>query len=77
MFNANMLPELNSIHLRCLKEYKYEKAELMAKVRNLPWWTVIDPEDRWGAKVIAIYKKDTRDNPGNYRLVSLRSIPAL
>lgn len=72
-----MLLELNSIHLRWPKEYRYETSELMAEVSNLPWQTVIEPEDRWGAKAIAIYKKDMRENPGNYRLVSLRSIPAV
>ncbi|CAM5142170.1 unnamed protein product [Natator depressus] len=60
---------------RVLKELKCEIAELLAVVCNLSFKSASVPNDWRIAIVTPIFKKGSRSNPGNYRPVSLTSVP--
>uniref|UniRef100_K7F032 Reverse transcriptase domain-containing protein n=1 Tax=Pelodiscus sinensis TaxID=13735 RepID=K7F032_PELSI len=70
--NVNKSPGLDGIHPRVLKELKWEIAELLSVVCNLSFKSASVPNDSKVANVTPIFKKDSR---GNYRLVSLTSVP--
>uniref|UniRef100_A0A452IGB1 Reverse transcriptase domain-containing protein n=1 Tax=Gopherus agassizii TaxID=38772 RepID=A0A452IGB1_9SAUR len=73
--NINKSPEPDGIHPRVLKELKCEVAELLTKVCNLSFKSASVPNDWKLANVTPIFKKGSRGDPGNYRLVSLTSVP--
>ncbi|KFP83717.1 RNA-directed DNA polymerase from mobile element jockey, partial [Apaloderma vittatum] len=66
---------LDGIHPRVLKE----RAEVLTKPLSIicqPSWLTGDvPADWESAHIIPIYKKGQKDNLGNYRPVSLTSVP--
>uniref|UniRef100_K7EXX2 Endonuclease/exonuclease/phosphatase domain-containing protein n=1 Tax=Pelodiscus sinensis TaxID=13735 RepID=K7EXX2_PELSI len=73
--NVNKSPGPDGIHPRVLKELKWEIAELLSVVCNLSFKSASVPNDWKVANVTPIFKKGSRGDPGNYRLVSLTSVP--
>ncbi|XP_053155158.1 uncharacterized protein LOC128346183 [Hemicordylus capensis] len=65
----------DSMHPRVFKELKCELADLLAKIYNLSLQSGSVPEDWRVANVTWIFKKGSRGNLGNYRPVSLMSVP--
>jgi hypothetical protein len=68
-------PGPDNIHPRLLKELKHQIADPLAKIFRKSLDTGIIPADWKKAKVIPIYKKGAKSDPGNYRPVSLTSVP--
>ncbi|KAM7181807.1 uncharacterized protein RBU57_000458 [Macrochelys suwanniensis] len=73
--NCNKSPGPDGIHPRVLKELKCEIAELLTRVCNLSFKSASVPNDWKIANVTPIFKKGSRGDPGNYRPVSLTSVP--
>uniref|UniRef100_A0A8C3H706 Reverse transcriptase domain-containing protein n=1 Tax=Chrysemys picta bellii TaxID=8478 RepID=A0A8C3H706_CHRPI len=73
--NINKSPGPDGIHPRVLKELKSEVVELLTKVCNLSFKSASVPNDWKLANVTPIFKKGSRGDPGNYRPVSLTSVP--
>ncbi|CAM5143906.1 unnamed protein product [Eretmochelys imbricata] len=73
--NSNKSPGPDGIHPRVLKELKCEIVELLTMVCKLSFMSVTVPNDWKIANVTPIFKKGSRGDPGNYRLVSLTSVP--
>ena len=72
----NKSPGPDGIHPRVIKELRNEVADLLTRVCNLSLKTATVPEDwRRIANVTPIFKKGRRGDPGNYRPVSLTSVP--
>jgi len=65
----------NGMHPRVLRELADVIAETLSIIFERPWRTREVPEDWRKANVIPIFKKDKKEDPGNYRLVSLTSLP--
>ncbi|CAM5145241.1 unnamed protein product [Eretmochelys imbricata] len=73
--NSNKSLGPDGIHPRVLKELKCEIAELLTMVCNLSFKSATVSNDWKIANVTPIFKKDSRGDPGNYRPVSLMSVP--
>ncbi|CAM4592116.1 unnamed protein product, partial [Lepidochelys kempii] len=73
--NRNKSLGPDGIHPRVLKELKCEIAELLTMVCNLSFKSATVPSDWKIANVTPIFKKGSRGDPGNYRPVSLMSVP--
>ncbi|CAM4534756.1 unnamed protein product [Lepidochelys kempii] len=73
--NSNKSPGPDGIHPRVLKELKCEIAELLTMVCNLSFKSATVPNDWKIANVMPMFKKGSRGDPGNYRPVSLTSVP--
>ena len=71
----NKSPGPDGIHPRVIKELRNEVADLLTRVCNLSLKTATVPEDWRIANVTPIFKKGRRGDPGNYRPVSLTSVP--
>jgi len=65
----------NGMHPRVLRELADVIAEPLSVIFERSWRTGEVPEDWRKANVIPIFKKGKKEDPGNYRLVSLTSIP--
>jgi len=65
----------NGMHPRVLKELADVIAEPLSIICEKSWRTGEVPEDWRKANVTPIFKKDKKEDPGNYRPVSLASIP--
>ncbi|XP_059579059.1 protein lin-52 homolog isoform X2 [Alligator mississippiensis] len=65
----------DDLHPRVLKELAEVIVEPLAKLFHTSWRSGEVPEDWKRAKVVPIHKKGRRENPGNYGLISLPSIP--
>ena len=65
----------DEIHPRVLREQVEEIAELLSIIYQRSLLTGEVPEDWRLANVTPIYKKGCREDPGNYRPVSLTSVP--
>ena len=63
------------IHPRVLRELVEELAKPLSIIYQQSWSTGEVPEDWRPANVTSIYKKGRREDPGNYRPVSLTSVP--
>ncbi|CAM5075917.1 unnamed protein product [Eretmochelys imbricata] len=72
--NSNKSPGPDGIHPRVLKELKCEIAELLTIVPNLSFKSAAVLNDWKIATVMPIFKKGSRGDPGNCRLVSLTSV---
>ncbi|CAM5094356.1 unnamed protein product [Natator depressus] len=68
-------PGPDEIHPRILKELTEEISEPLAIIFEKSWKTGEIPEDWKRVNIAPIYKKGNKDNPGNYRPVSLTSVP--
>ncbi|CAM5124933.1 unnamed protein product [Natator depressus] len=58
-----------------MKELTEEISEAFASIFEKSWKTGEIPEDWKRAHIVLIYKKRNKGNPGNYRPVSLTSVP--
>ncbi|KAK4827481.1 hypothetical protein QYF61_018781 [Mycteria americana] len=65
----------DGIHPRVLKELVEELAKPLSIIYQRSWLTGEVPDDRKLANVTPIYKKSRKEDPGNYRPVSLTSVP--
>jgi len=72
-FHKSMRP--NGMHPRVLRELADVVAEPLSIIFERSWRIGEVPEDSRKANVIPIFKKGKKENPGNYRPVSLTSIP--
>ncbi|KAK4806922.1 hypothetical protein QYF61_012643 [Mycteria americana] len=66
---------LDGIHLRILRELVEELAKPLSIIYQQSWLTGEVPDDWRLANVMPIYKKGWKEDPGNYRPVSLASVP--
>ncbi|CAM4382079.1 unnamed protein product [Lepidochelys olivacea] len=73
--NSNKSLGPDGIHPRVLKDLKCEIAELLTMVCNLSFKSATVPNDCKTANVMPMFKKGSRGDPGNYRPVSLTSVP--
>ncbi|KFP65496.1 hypothetical protein N322_09181, partial [Cariama cristata] len=71
--NKSMGPD--EIHPRVMRELAKELAKPLASIYQESWLTGEVPANWKLANVTPIYRKGRKDNPGNYRPVSLTSVP--
>ncbi|KAF1472608.1 hypothetical protein FQV18_0007885, partial [Eudyptula minor novaehollandiae] len=65
----------DGIHPRVLRELAKELAKPLSIIYQQSWLTGEVPDDWRLANVTPIYKKGRKEDPGNYRPVSLTSVP--
>ncbi|GAB0209309.1 mitochondrial enolase superfamily member 1 [Grus japonensis] len=65
----------DGIHPRVLRELAEELAKPLSIIYQQSWLTGEVPDDWRLANVTPIYKKGQKEDPGNYRPVSLTSVP--
>ncbi|KAF1431540.1 hypothetical protein FQV24_0014484, partial [Spheniscus mendiculus] len=65
----------DGIHPRVLRELAEELAKPLSIIYQQSWLTGEVPDDWRLANVTPIYKKGWKEDPGNYRPVSLTSVP--
>jgi len=66
---------LDGIHPRVLKELAEELAKPLSIIYQQSWLTG-EVSDDWGiASVTPVYKRGLKEDPRNYRPVSLTSVP--
>ena len=65
----------DGLHPRVLRELAGVIAEPFSTIYQCSWMTGEVPEDWRLADVTPIYKKGHKEDPGNYRPVSLTSVP--
>lgn len=64
-------PVPDGTYLRVLKEFRYEIADLLRDIRNLSQNSATYPEVWRIANVTPVLKMESREELGNYRIVSL------
>ncbi|TRZ07386.1 hypothetical protein HGM15179_019724 [Zosterops borbonicus] len=67
--------EPDGIHLRVIRELADELAKPLSIIYRQSWLTGEGPDDWKMANVMPIHKKGRKEDPGNYRPVSLTSVP--
>ncbi|GAB0184704.1 mitochondrial enolase superfamily member 1 [Grus japonensis] len=65
----------DGIHLRELRELAEELSKPLSIIYQQSWLTGEVPDNWRLANVMTIYKKGPKEDPGNYRPVSLTSVP--
>jgi len=65
---------LNGIHLRLLRELAEQLAKPLSIIYHQFWLTGEVPDDWRISSVTSIYKKGRKEDPRNYRPVSLTSV---
>ncbi|KFP90579.1 hypothetical protein N311_05916, partial [Apaloderma vittatum] len=65
----------DEIHPRVLKELAAEVARPLAIIFERSWQSGEVPTDWKRGIITPIFKRGSKDNPGNYRPVSLTSVP--
>jgi len=65
----------DGIHPRALRKLAEELVKPPSIICQQSWLTGEVPDDWRIASVTPIYKKDQKEDPGNYRTVSLTSVP--
>ena len=65
----------DGMHPRVLRELADVIAEPLSIISERSWRTGEVPEDWRKASVTPVFKKGKKEDPGNYRPVSLNSIP--
>ncbi|KFP91782.1 hypothetical protein N311_11332, partial [Apaloderma vittatum] len=65
----------DEIHPRVLKELAAEVARPLVIVFKKSWQSGEVPVDWKKRNIMPIFKKESKENPGNYRPVSLTSVP--
>ncbi|XP_070610299.1 uncharacterized protein, partial [Erythrolamprus reginae] len=73
--NKYKLPGPDGLHPKVLKELADTIAEPLLLIYQISWITGDLPEDWKRADVVPIHKKGKKTDPGNYRPISLTSIP--
>ena len=66
---------LDDIHPRVLKEMADVVAELLSIIFEKSWLSGEVPSDWKKGNIPPIFKKGRKEDPGNYRPVSLTSVP--
>jgi len=66
---------VNGMHPRVLRELADVVAQSLSIIFHRSWTTGEVPEDWRKAIVTLVFKKGKKEDPGNYRLLSLTSIP--
>ena len=65
----------DGMHPCVLRELAEVTAEPLSIIFDRPWRTGEEPEDWRIANATLVFKKGKKENPGNYRPVSLTSTP--
>ncbi|KFP32892.1 RNA-directed DNA polymerase from mobile element jockey, partial [Colius striatus] len=65
----------DGMHPRVLRELADVIAEPLSIIFEQSWRTGEVPEDWRKANATSVFQKGRKENPGNYKLVSLTSIP--
>ncbi|NWI57793.1 RTJK polymerase, partial [Calyptomena viridis] len=65
----------DGIHPRVMREFADELVRLLSIIYQELWLTGEVPDDWKLANVMPVYKKGRKEDPGNYRPVSLTSVP--
>lgn len=75
VLNAHKSTGLDRIHQRVLKKQEDVLTKPLSIIYQHFWLTRKVPDDLRLANVTVIHNKDRKENPGNYRPVSLTSVP--